>query len=117
MCLQHVYLRSFHGKDPSKNKKDKRFRKIQEEQERKRRNTGDDLAVSRLAAVQEQTATPYLVRNASQAPQRKTEEKLPPLINTGLGSRYHSNLLFCAIIRCLFRGKGVQNLNRICSFL
>jgi len=77
-------LRSFHGKDPSKNKKDKRFRKIQEEQERKRRNTGDDLAVSRLAAVQEQTATPYLVRSASHAPQRKEKQSLPPLSNTSL---------------------------------
>ena len=58
-------VRSFHGKDPSKNKKDKRFRKIAEEQERKRRNMsaiGEDHALSRLAAVQEQTATPYLVR-------------------------------------------------------
>ena len=56
--------RSFHGKDPSKNKKDKRFRKIAEEQERKRRTMsaiGDDHALSRLAAVQEQSARPYLV--------------------------------------------------------
>ena len=58
-------LCSFHGKDPSKNKKDKRFRKVQEEQERKRRTMsaiGEDHALSRLAAVQEQSATPYLVR-------------------------------------------------------
>ena len=74
-CLPHVCLkspdsaclraRSFHGKDPSKNKKDKRFRKIAEEQERKRRTMsaiGEDHALSRLAAVQEQSATPYLVR-------------------------------------------------------
>ena len=56
--------RSFHGKDPSKNKKDKRFRKIAEEQERKRRTMSamsEDHALSRLAAVQEQSATPYLV--------------------------------------------------------
>ncbi len=61
VCLR---ARSFHGKDPSKNKKDKRFRKIAEEQERKRRTMsaiGEDHALSRLAAVQEQSATPYLV--------------------------------------------------------
>ena len=69
-CLQRpdracLHACSFHGKDPSKNKKDKRFRKIAEEQERKRRTMsaiGEDHALSRLAAVQEQSATPYLVR-------------------------------------------------------
>ena len=73
-----LLLRSFHGKDPSKNKKDKRFRKVQEEQERKRRTMsaiGEDHALSRLAAVQEQSATPYLVRPptrpASLAPPRR----------------------------------------------
>ncbi len=58
--------RRFHGINPSKNKQDKRFKKIAEEREKKKRlmGAGDDSdnPTARMHAVQEQTATPYLVR-------------------------------------------------------
>lgn len=54
----------FHGKPPSKNKQDKRFKKIMEEQERKRRAMSDideSHTVSKQLKEQERTATPYVV--------------------------------------------------------
>lgn len=58
--------RRFHGINPSKNKQDKRFKKIAEEREKKKRLMGggddEDNPTARMHAVQEQTATPYLVR-------------------------------------------------------
>jgi hypothetical protein len=61
----HV-ARRFHGMDPSRNKKDRKFRKVAEEQERKRRAmsgaAADDSSLSRIQAVQQATAAPYLVR-------------------------------------------------------
>ena len=59
--------RRFHGIDPSRNKKDRKFRKVAEEQERKRRAMSDAGAESnfdRIQAVQRATAAPYLVRLA-----------------------------------------------------
>ena len=59
-------MRRFHGIDPSRNKKDKKFRKVAEEQERKRRAMSEANATSsfsRMQAVQAATATPYLVRS------------------------------------------------------
>ena len=55
----------FHGIFPSKNKQDKRFKKVAEEREKMKRALGaadgEDTSVTRMHAVQEQTATPYLV--------------------------------------------------------
>lgn len=55
----------FHGITPSKNKQDKRFKKVAEDLERKKRlmgtGGGEEGTIARLHAVQEQTATPYLV--------------------------------------------------------
>lgn len=69
MCLWGR-LRRFHGIFPSKNKQDKRFKKVAEEREKMKRalgaGDGDDNSVARMHAVQEQTATPYLVRHKYQ---------------------------------------------------
>eukprot|EP00884_Botryococcus_braunii_P021222 jgi/Botrbrau1/7784/Bobra.0159s0212.1 len=54
----------FHGKEPSKNKQEKRLRKIHEDMEQKRLASSEQpehSSLKRLHAIQEVTATPYLV--------------------------------------------------------
>ncbi|CAL8462106.1 g1637 [Coccomyxa elongata] len=67
----------FHGIFPSKNKQDKRFKKVAEEREKMKRalgaGDGDDNSVARMHAVQEQTATPYLVLSGKVKPGQSSD--------------------------------------------
>ncbi|BDA45958.1 probable U4/U6.U5 tri-snRNP-associated protein 1 at N-terminal half [Coccomyxa sp. Obi] len=67
----------FHGIFPSKNKQDKRFKKIAEEREKMKRalgaGDGEDNTVARMHAVQEQTATPYLVLSGKVKPGQSSD--------------------------------------------
>ena len=62
----------FHGIPPSKNKQDKRARKLAEEVSKKRSNAAEvpegENTIERVAALQQQAAAPYLVLSGKVRP-------------------------------------------------